>query len=172
MHRITYFAYGSNMLSGRLRERTPSAMPIGTGFVRNRRLTFDKKSIDRSGKCDMEATDSDERVYGVLFEIDAAEKPKLDRAEGRGYGYEQETIDVITDSGVKQALTYVPTCKDKALKPYHWYKNFVIAGAEEHHLPVSYIQQIRTAESTEDPDPDRRARKERMLRDFTRDRTK
>ena len=41
---FTHFAYGSNMLLRRLRaeERAPSAVPIGTGFLEGRRLTFDK----------------------------------------------------------------------------------------------------------------------------------
>ena len=69
--KILYFAYGSNMLSRRLRapNRTPSAVAVGTGFVSGRRLTFDKVSTDGSAKCDIEVTTNpNDWAYGVLFE--------------------------------------------------------------------------------------------------------
>jgi hypothetical protein len=51
-----YFGYGWNMLSVRLQRRTPSAVLHGRGHVAGRRLTFHKKSDDRSGKGDAEVT--------------------------------------------------------------------------------------------------------------------
>ena len=94
-----YFAYGSNMLTRRLKapERAPSAEFVDTGYIARRRLTFDKLSRDDSGKCDAEETGNEsDRVYGVIFEISYKEKPDLDRVEGCGKGYELETVDVIT----------------------------------------------------------------------------
>jgi len=124
--KLIYFAYGSNMLSRRLRARTPSAVAISTGFVEGRRLTFDKVSSDGSGKCDIEATfNSDDRVYGVVYEIDKSEKGELDKAEGLGHGYEEKTINICTSSGNCQAISYVASKKEPALRPYHWYKAIV-----------------------------------------------
>lgn len=163
---ILYFAYGSNMLSRRLfaANRTPSAVAVGTGFVRARRLTFDKVSSDGSGKCDIEATgNSDDRVYGVLYEINKSEKPALDVIEGLGKGYKEEAVDVLTSSGNFQAIAYVATKKEPALRPYHWYKAIVIAGAVEHHLPESYIEWIRTVDSKPDPNIIRRSENEKLL---------
>ena len=67
--RIVYFAYGSNMLTARLRERTPSATPIGIGRLTGHVLSWDKRSrADGSGKCDAEATGHERDViWGVLF---------------------------------------------------------------------------------------------------------
>ena len=45
-----YFAYGSNMFTRRLKERTPSVAVADTGFVEGHRLAFDKVSRDGSGK--------------------------------------------------------------------------------------------------------------------------
>ncbi len=92
-----YFAYGSNMLSRRLKaaNRAPSAEPVGTGFVLNYTLTFNKRSTDGSGECDMQASaDSGAMVRGVLYRISAVEKRALDRAEGVGYGYREGVVDV------------------------------------------------------------------------------
>ena len=46
------FAYGSNVCSGRLRERVPSAVPVRVARLLNHSLRFHKRSGDHSGKCD------------------------------------------------------------------------------------------------------------------------
>ncbi len=163
---IVYFAYGSNMLSRRLRtpDRAPSAVAVGTGFVQGRRLTFDKVSSDGSGKCDIEDTGNpSDRAYGVVFKIGAAEKPNLDRAEGLGRGYREELVKVVTSEGTSDAVTYVATAKEPALRPYHWYKALVVAGAVEHCLPSDYIEWLRTIHSQPDPNAQRCAQNESLL---------
>jgi gamma-glutamylcyclotransferase len=47
------FAYGSNMLSARLRERVPSARPAGTACLPGFSLRWHKVSVDGSGKCNV-----------------------------------------------------------------------------------------------------------------------
>ena len=161
-----YFAYGSNMLTRRLTspERAPCAMFVDTGFVAGRQLTFDKLSCDGSGKCDAEETENEtDRVYGVIFEIKCAHKPALDRAEGRCNGYKLETVEVITKQRIVLAQTYIATRKERALRPYHWYKALVVAGAVEHDLPNCYVEWLRVFESKEDPKPKRRAKNEALL---------
>ena len=161
-----YFAYGSNMLTRRLKadERAPSAEFVDTGYTSRRRLTFDKRSRDGSGKCDAEETGNEtDRVYGVIFEIKCAHKPALDRAEGCGKGYKLKTVEVITKQRTVLAQTYIATIKGRALRPYHWYKALVVAGAVEHDLPNCYVEWLRVFESKEDPDPKRRAENEALL---------
>jgi hypothetical protein len=161
--RFLYFGYGSNMLNERLLARTPSARVHRTGYVAGRRLTFSKTSDDGSGKCDMEISgDLGDRVEGVLFWIDRAEKPALDRAEALGQGYDEMTVDVITDGGTKQALAYVASAgaTEAARRPYHWYKSLVVAGAIQHRLPLDYTARLRAVESQADPLPRRRTKLE------------
>ena len=165
--KIICFAYGSNMLSSRMcaPNRVPSAKPFKTGYIEGYRLTFDKASKkDGSGKCDAELTQSDkDRVYGVLYTIERSEKHKLDEAEGLHHGYEEKDVDVITANGVKTAVMYYATSKDPSLKPYHWYKALVVAGAVEHELPFPYVEWLRTIESVQDQDAARRIEHERLL---------
>jgi gamma-glutamylcyclotransferase len=126
-------------------------------------LTFDKVSSDGSGKCDAEKTAlSEERVYGVVYRMDDSEKPALDRAEGLHQGYGEKCVTVITVSGPVTVSAYYATNKDKSLKPYHWYKKLVLAGAREHSLPADYVEGIETVESVKDPD-DARCARERMI---------
>ncbi|GEM_PF-265545 len=161
-----YFAYGSNMFTRRLKARTPSATPQGTAFVEGHRLTFDKKSTDGSGKCDIEATgNSADRVCGVLFTISTAESAALDQAEGLGNGYRKGDLQIVTPNGISSAVAYFATEKDPARQPYDWYKAFVVAGAVEHVLPDAYVEGLKAVPSKSDPDSSRRARNEAALAD-------
>lgn len=63
---------------------------------------------------------------------------------------------------------YYATSKDASLKPYHWYKALVVAGAVEHGLPFPYVEWLRTIESVQDQDPARRIEHERLLSNWQR----
>lgn len=165
METFLYFAYGSNMLTRRLQERTPSATPHGTGYVEGRRLAFHKVSKDGSGKCDIENTGScTDRAFGVLFSIASTEKPALDEAEGLGNGYKEETVLVQKSDGTAaNAIAYIATTIEPAMRPYNWYKALVVAGATEHALPSSYVEWVRTFQSQPDPNLKRRTKNEKLL---------
>lgn len=153
---VVYFAYGSNMSTPRLRERMPSCKALGIATLPGHALRFHKRSTDGSGKCNAVATGDENSVIGVLFSFDPAERAKLDKAEGVGSGYEHATVTVINDQGRRRkVLTYLatPDYIDDNLKPYAWYKDFVLAGGREHDLPPGYIAEyIEAVEATDDPD--------------------
>lgn len=152
------------MLTVRLRDRVPSAVAISTGCVAGHLLRWHKQSRDGSGKCDAEFTGRNEdSVWGVLFEIDAAQKSVLDRAEGVGNGYIETHVNVVTDRGVVPAVAYVANAIDPLLRPYDWYKAFVLAGAREHGLPQEYIQTLEDFLSVPDPDVTRAAKNQSLL---------
>ena len=155
--RARYFAYGSNMLTARLRERVPSATPIGIGQLEGHALRWDKRSWrDGSGKCDAEFTGKrSDVVWGLVFELDPEEKLALDQAEGLGNGYMEAAVNILTEAGPITAVTYLATDKDASLRPYHWYKALVIAGAREHGLPSSYRTLLELVITVSDPDPTR-----------------
>ena len=77
---MTYFAYGSNMLTARLLFRCPGAEKIEPAFLTGYTLCFDKRSRDGSGKCSIRHTGSpSDVVHGVLFTIPQSQVPSLDR---------------------------------------------------------------------------------------------
>ena len=138
------------MSIARLRERVPSAAPLGCHFLKKHDLRFHKSSKDGSGKCDAYFTsNSEDIIYGALFKIAPFEKPDLDRAEGLGYGYEEKKVTVITDNLAPiDAVTYIATNIDESLRPYSWYVNHVLVGANDTSLPEDYIQRkIRAIEA-------------------------
>jgi gamma-glutamylcyclotransferase len=163
--RVRYFAYGSNMLTVRLRERVPSTTAISIGQLVGHALRWDKRSRrDGSGKCDAEATGrQDDVVWGVVFELDPKDKPALDKAEGLGAGYMEKKVTVLTEAGPVTAVTYYATDKDASLRPYHWYKALVIAGAREHGLPVSYRSRLELVVTVSDPNPTRASKHKELL---------
>ena len=146
MGTITYFAYGSNMSLKRLQKRVPSAEPKGRAVLRCHRLAFHKVSKDKSGKCDIVPSKESDEVWGRLYHINAEEKKLLDRAEGRGRGYENRCVTVKLDSGCTVcAMTYYATEKDCTLKPYTWYIKHILVGAKEACLPSDCISSRRTS---------------------------
>ena len=152
------------MLTRRLRARTPSAVALETGFIEGYRLSFEKVSVDGSGKCTiLPARERAERVYGVLFKIDSSEAQKLDAAEGLGRGYEQIETQIVTPTGRFAAVTYIGDKTDSLLVPYDWYKELVMAGAVAHRLPCDYIDGLRSVASRVDPNLDRDARNRAIL---------
>jgi cation transport regulator ChaC len=166
MDKILYFAYGSNMLSRRFKHstRVPSARLVGVGSIQGYRLTFDKRSTSGSGKCDAEATGNlDDRVHGVVYEIPRDEKRRLDRVEALGQGYAEKIVEVSLAGRPVSAIMYYATDKDISLKPYHWYKAHVLAGAQEHGLPDEYIASLERVQSIDDPDAGRTARETAIL---------
>lgn len=154
-----YFAYGSNMSLRRLTapERVPSARRVCIARLPKHQLRFHKRSKDGSAKCDAFYTGDDEHfVIGVLYEVSNYEKKNLDSVEGLGFGYEEKVVTLIKDlGGEQQAVTYYATDIDPHLKPYTWYKDHVLLGAQENNLPAEYISMIESVHALEDPDRER-----------------
>lgn len=155
-----YFAYGSNMLVARLRERTPSARPVGAASLAGHSLHFHHVSRqDGTAKCNI-AECAGETVYGVVYDVHASEQPVLDRVEDLGRGYHIEEREVLLGAEPVSVFCYVavPGTVDDDRRPFRWYRDIVLAGAREHGLPPDYVARIAREPVVEDPDPERAAR--------------
>jgi len=163
---LVYFAYGSNMFVPRLRKRVRSAKVQSVGKLTGYLLRFHKRSSDGSGKCNAFWTgNASDEVHGVLFAIDERHKPNLDRAEGLGEGYREERVDVTTSAGPVRAFVYLAE-EDyiaESLRPYKWYKQFVVRGARQNGLPEKYVTRIEAVEAVEDPKKGRQQKNWRIL---------
>ena len=160
MSTILYFAYGSNMSTPRLRYRVPGCRFTFVARLPSYRLCFHKRSKDGSAKCNAFRTaEPTDAVIGAVYQIPTNEKRALDDAEGLGFGYHEEMVRVLSPKGEKVVVcTYIADASfiDNSLQPYSWYKNLVLAGAEEHRLPAEYIEsRIGAVHAIRDPDPQR-----------------
>lgn len=156
MSSATIFAYGSNMCSGRLRDY--SVMPEKPGcaaVLDGYRLRINKPSRDLSAKANIEPYPGDE-VWGVLYSIPGTQLAALEAREGRDYSPEQLTVRTREGKPI-MAWVFVARnpSKDPSLLPYSWYKGFMVEGAQEHGLPDSYVEHLRSIKAVEDPDKQR-----------------
>ena len=146
MDTLTYFGYGSNMLTVKLKCRCSSVDIIGVYWTKEYNLKFHKKSIDGSGKGNMApANGGTGELYGIVFTINKDDEQRLDKAEGYGHGYRKKKIEVISEKTNKPLLARAyyadETSIDDNLKPYRWYKTQTLLGAKEHGLPPRYIEE-------------------------------
>ena len=154
------FAYGSNMCSGRFRAYGVSPEEVGRAAVLpGHRLQFNKKSTDdKSGKANIAAQPGSD-VWGVLYTVSDADLDKLDKGEG---GYRRVRLSLcLTDNTNTDAWVYIakkPT-NDPALRPYTWYKRFLVEGAREHSLPAEYIAELEKIIAEQDANEARDRRK-------------
>ena len=157
------FAYGSNMLCSRLRERCSSAKPLCVAKLNGYMLRWHKWSRkDGSGKCDIVSASSPKaHVFGVIYRIDMNQKCLLDKAEGLRQGYAEIEVDVLCEGVRIAAVAYQATDIDHSRRPYSWYRALVVAGAREHRLPEEYISQLEAVATQEDRD---RARHDQNMR--------
>ena len=148
------FAYGSNMCSGRFRDYGMTHVGPGrAALLEGFSLSFKKPSTDGSGKATVSNHPSG-YVWGVLYEIPTDELAKLDGGER---GYVRETATVVVEDKPVTAWLYVATRSDEInpLRPYSWYKRFLVEGAREHGLPIGYILRLKEVEDQIDPERER-----------------
>ena len=167
---MKYFAYGSNMLTRRLKapSRAPSAVARGVATIAGFAVRFHKVSADGSGKCTLLASEDDSAVaYGVLYELADADADRLDRVEGvHTGGYSRCSVRLrLLDGRTTDAETYVAGDRyiDPARVPFDWYRDLVVAGAVEHGLPQAYIEELAHVPVASDPDTLRVAAARRLL---------
>jgi hypothetical protein len=173
MSDFVYFAYGSNMLIARLRERCPSARPLGLALAPAYRVAFNKLGMDGSGKATLTALAPYRQEHppappafgwtgarGVLYRIDMGERAALDRAEGN-YRRDDAFAVLCAQSGKPiTSCTYIAetqACRDD-LVPLDWYVALMRAGATEHGHGADYIAWLSAIETCNDPDLRRAAR--------------
>ena len=162
-----HFAYGSNMLTERLKanNRCPGARVCGCAFAEGAIIEFSKRSLDGSGKATLGRA-AGQRTLGVLFKIPNAQSCALDRAEGAGNGYHRCDAFPIHRYGsdaIVQAVTYLATSPEANLKPYDWYLALVVAGADQHGLGDDYLAKLRREPYVQDAERTRRTRVEAIV---------
>lgn len=158
-----YFAYGSNLMSARLKARTPSARVVGRAILPRFQLRWHKIGADATGKCDIVFSDRPgDFVHGVAYRIRRAELRHLDQVEELGTGYYACNVPIHVGARRQLARTYRAIPIDASLKPLDWYKRFVVHGAREHDLPERYIAGLARMPAITDTDQSRRMRNLRI----------
>ncbi len=164
-----YLAYGSNLHPERLRRRLGYVRLLRTVKLEGFRLSFEKRGRDGSGKCNLYRTSHGFGVaHGAIFEISRGGKRLLDGIEGLGKGYREELLDLNGSGHREKVFAYVAehTHIDEELRPYSWYRELVVLGAEFHGFPDEYVKSIRDAGALPDPDTRRSKENEVLVREI------
>jgi cation transport regulator ChaC len=144
---ILYFAYGSNMSIGDLREWVPNAAPVGKAYLPDYRLRFSRRSR-RSGTGVVDIVVAPRmRVWGMLFDVPADELAGLDRKEGVGVGAYARCIVEVVQPGRRRvaAMAYAVVEKEvQEVAPSASYLARMLAAAEENGFPGSYLAFLRS----------------------------
>lgn len=100
-----------------------------------------------------------------MYEFDAIEKPKLDRAEGLGYGYLEQQVKCQVGDTQYLCFTYIASIDAlrSDMQPYTWYRDLVIAGAEFQGFPSDYVEELKRLETLSDPNSDRASENAELL---------
>lgn len=122
---------------------------------------------DGSAKANIIQTDNlADLVWGVLFTIDNDQKRLLDKAEGLGKGYNEDTLTFFDETNYSYtAQVYLADSNfiDNTLLPYDWYKEFIVSGAIQNKLPAEYIAQLQSISCVRDHDEERRMKNYSIL---------
>ena len=143
---MRYFGYGSNLnkrdLDNWCKTRNFNPLEMSNPEIlklENYEIAFTKRSSSRG---DMGVADIVSRqgsfCYGVVFDVNDAEKKILDQKEGAPTFYrELELTDEI--------FTYDVVNKDADfIQPSNDYVNLIIEGAKNYGLPQSWIEKLES----------------------------
>jgi gamma-glutamylcyclotransferase len=149
-----YFAYGSNLVIERMRERGADFTAARPAVLRDHRLVFDKRSSDGTSRANVERSVG-ARVYGVVYEMAADGLRALQQFES-GYDLVEVLVQSArADGGVEvvPAKTFLAR-PDRRISadPSKSYLHMILEGARQHGLPDAAREEILRAAKRK-PDP-------------------
>nr|XP_054931284.1 gamma-glutamylcyclotransferase-like [Dermacentor andersoni] len=139
---ILYFAYGSNMWSHRMHICNPSAKFFDTAVLEGYYVGFVDYFKSWQGAAAILKKNAERTTHGVLWTLPKGDIQNLDRQERE---YEAADVTVKLPSGDKvvcRTYFYHTSRPGKEDIPSLLYKAVIVAGAIEHKLPDSYVQEL------------------------------
>ena len=139
MRYTLYFAYGSNMNEEQLMERCPSSHFLCRATLPEHRFVITTRGFASV------VPEAGDKVHGVLCALTESDEWELDRREGVHENiYRRDRLPVVTEFGYgMNALIYIDHVKEPGV-PRKGYLEKILAGAKRHHLPPSYLTEIKS----------------------------
>jgi hypothetical protein len=137
---IEYFAYGSNLDPEQMRARCPSARALSRARLPHYRLEFSHFSARwQGGAADILPSYGD-AVWGIVYWLEAADLPRLDRYEG---AYERILLRVEDARGLHLPVLSYTVRRKGSFHPTPEYVAKMLRWAELWHFPPSYLARLR-----------------------------
>lgn len=129
-----YFAYGSNLWLGQMRDRCPDHRIVGHGILSGYRWIISSRGYANI----VEATQDE--VHGVVYEISESDEENLDKAEGVASGsYRKEWLKVVVNGVATSCLVYRDPTQSEG-SPRDEYIRRINLGIEHAELPEDYVK--------------------------------
>ena len=164
---MLYFAYGSMMNFGEMRQRCPSAQFVAVARLPDHALQFTRRSINRGCGVADAVPQKGKDVWGVVYDIPEIEFGRLDVAEGFRPGspltanaYVREHHHVYRDGDEVQPIlvwVYLANPEPTNSPPNAAYKKLLVDGAKHWHLPGDYQAEIERVDIEQPLAPPRAA---------------
>lgn len=149
---MLYFAYGSNMLSARIKaaDRCPGAEFVCVAKLPGYRLAFTRKSKDGHGVADS-VPNKRGVVWGVVWRLVPDDVKELDNREGAKAAkpkYVRRPVSVCRNDNGKMLSceTYFVVDNEREeqeVPSTKQYVGYLLDGAQEHKLPRHYVAKLR-----------------------------
>ena len=153
---MLYFAYGSMMDFGEMRQRCPSAQFVAIARLPDHSLQFTRYSINRGCGVADAVPQREKEVWGVVYDIAEIDFGRLDDAEGFRPGrplasnsYVREQRHVYRDGDKHQPILvwiYLGNREPNPPLPNAAYKRLLVDGARQWHLPEAYQTELQRIE--------------------------
>ncbi len=137
---VLYFAYGSNLDPEQMASRCPSARPAFTAQLQQYRLDFTYFSARWSGGSADVVRHFGESVWGIVYELDPADLPRLDRFEG---GYRRVFLPVRDARAQAQHVISYEVPLKRSFRPTTAYIRKMLVAGEHWGLPEAYLERLR-----------------------------
>lgn len=142
---MLYFAYGSNMNEDELKMRGITILKAEKALLKKYKIALTRNATTRGGGV-LDIIPNYDVVEGVLYELNDADRGKIDGKEGGRVGaYEPITVDIETEDGkvLNDILTYQVCRKENPPVASQEYKDSVLRGACKHGLSVEYRTKLK-----------------------------
>lgn len=143
-----YFAYGSNLVVERMRERGAPFRSARPALLRGHRLVFDKRGFDGSARANVVPAPGG-LVHGVLYDL---EDGGLEALQGFESGYdvvevEVEPVDAEGAAHVRARMFVARPDRRTKAPPTRSYVALILQGLADHGLPEEARAQVVQAAS-------------------------
>lgn len=138
MKKKIYGAYGSNMNLEQMSHRCPKAKVIGSGILKDYKLTFRGRY---KGVANIEPCKGKE-VPIVMWEISDECERALDIYEGYPSLYVKEEVKVIVDDTPVKTMVYIMAKEytDMIAVPTEYYFNVIFKGYEDNEIEIEPLE--------------------------------
>lgn len=153
-----YVAYGSNLAKRQMRQRCPTARPLGKFLMTDARLVF-------RGVADLEYRPGEVTPCG-LWAINQADEAALDRYEGIGLGryFKSDKLEIEFAGRPRKAVIYLMN-SEGIYPPSQRYADVLRQGYKDFDLDVRYLEAAIARSFDKQPDEEIIARRLRQKAD-------